>query len=176
MGSINIKVEYPHPPRKVWFALTDSDAIAAWLMENNFKPEVGHEFTLRTDPAPGFDGVVHCKVIELVEEKRLSFSWRGGPLDTIATFELRPTAVGTELTFTQTGFSGFKSNLTRLILRSGSKKIYHRLLPALLDRIDADGALRGESSPEACDMRGFWRVLVGLFAPLLGKRPEERND
>lgn len=174
MGSINLEVEYPHSPKKVWQALTSPDAMAAWLMENTFKPEVGHQFTLRTDPAPGFDGIVHCEVLELVEAKRLSFSWRGGPIDTIATFELSPTDKGTQLRFTQTGFAGFKSNLTRLILKSGSKKIYHTLLPAVLDRMDADGVLHDAPAAEACQERGFWRVLVKLFAPILGKQPERK--
>ena len=174
MGSIDIKVEYPHPPRKVWYALTNSDAMAAWLMENDFEPEVGHEFTLRTDPQPGFDGIVHCKVIELVEGKRLSFSWRGGPIDTVATFELTPTAKGTELHFTQTGFAGFKANMTRLILKSGSKKIYHELLPAVLERMDENGNLTAPPVAQECNEGGFWQVLVKIFAPILGKKPERK--
>jgi len=174
MGSIDIKVEYPHSPRKVWYALTQSDAIAAWLMENDFEPQVGHEFTLRTDPQPGFDGIVHCKVLELVEEQRLSFSWRGGPIDTVATFELTPTANGTELHFTQTGFAGFKSNLTRLILKSGSKKIYHELLPAVLERMDDNGNFAAAPVDQECAEGGFWQVLVKIFAPILGKKPERK--
>lgn len=174
MGSINIKVEYPHSPRKVWYALTNSDAIAAWLMENDFKAEVGHKFTLRTDPQPGFDGIVHCEVLELEKEKKLSFSWRGGPIDTVATFELTPTATGTELTFTQTGFAGFKSNLTRLILKSGSKKIYHELLPAVLERMDENGNLVEPPPADGCHEGGVWQVLVKLFAPILGKKPERK--
>lgn len=174
MGSINIKVEYPHPREKVWRAITTPEAIAAWLMENDFKPEVGHQFTLRTDPQPGFDGIVHCEVLELVEPETLSFSWRGGPIDTIATFRLRSTQIGTELTFTQTGFEGVKSNLTRLILKSGSKKMYNELLPAVLDRMNDDGTLRDVPPKDACDDRGFWRVLVTLFAPILGRKPERK--
>ena len=175
MGSIDIKVEYPHPPRKVWLALTKSEALAAWLMDNDFKPDVGHEFTLRTDPQPGFDGIVHCKVLELVEEKRLSFSWRGGPIDTVAAFELTPTAKGTELHFTQTGFAGFKSNLTRLILKAGSKKIYHKLLPTVLDRMDDDGNLSTMPNDKDCDEGGLWRALAKLFAPILGNKSERKN-
>lgn len=174
MGSINIKVEYPHAPQKVWQALTRPEAIAAWLMPNDFKPEVGHKFTLRTDPQPGFDGIVHCEVLELDEPKRLSFSWRGGPIDTVATFELAPTDNGTELTFTQTGFEGIKSNLTRLILKSGSRKIYHELLPAVLDRMDEDGTIHEAPDSDACEKRGVWRILVRLFSPILGKKPERK--
>jgi uncharacterized protein YndB with AHSA1/START domain len=42
-----------HPPARVWRALTDPDLLARWLMPNDFRPEVGHTFTFRTDPRPG---------------------------------------------------------------------------------------------------------------------------
>lgn len=60
--TIRRTVRYPHPPSRVWAAITSSAALARWLMPNDFEPKVGHEFTFRTDPAPGFDGIVHCKV------------------------------------------------------------------------------------------------------------------
>jgi len=36
-------------------------------MPNDFKPVVGHAFTFRTEPVSqhGFDGVVHCEVLDL---------------------------------------------------------------------------------------------------------------
>jgi uncharacterized protein YndB with AHSA1/START domain len=40
-------VTYPHPPEKVWRALTDPQAIAQWLMKNNFEARVGHKFQFR---------------------------------------------------------------------------------------------------------------------------------
>jgi uncharacterized protein YndB with AHSA1/START domain len=42
----------PHPPEKVWRALTQPALIAQWLMQNDFKPEVGHRFTFRAKPQP----------------------------------------------------------------------------------------------------------------------------
>ncbi len=57
----------PHPPAKVWRSLTVPDLPASWLMPNDFRAEVGHRFTFRTDPVPaqGFDGIVHCEVLAL---------------------------------------------------------------------------------------------------------------
>ncbi|MBE0690020.1 MAG: SRPBCC domain-containing protein, partial [Anaerolineae bacterium] len=43
---------YPHPPERVWKALTDPAALASWYMANDFKLEVGHKFTFHTDPGP----------------------------------------------------------------------------------------------------------------------------
>ena len=66
-----IRVEYDlaQPPRKVWRALTESDLLGRWLMPNDIKAQVGHRFTFKTAPALGFDGVVHCKVLEVVEPR-----------------------------------------------------------------------------------------------------------
>lgn len=169
---LKIKAAYRHPPELVWEALTNPEDIAQWLMENDFKPEVGHEFTLRTDPAPGFDGIVRCKVLEVDPLRRLSYTWKGGPIDTVLTFELERvegSEAGTVLHVTQSGFTGFKAVLVSLILGAGSRKIYNRLLPALLDR--KAGTATAPLDEKDCE-RGVWKVLAVLFAPVLGsKRP-----
>ncbi len=168
---LRIEIEYPHDPSKVWRALTSSAALAEWLMPNDFEPRIGHRFTLRTDPAPGFDGIVHCEVLELTEPRKLSYTWVGGPLDTIISFELAATAKGTRLVVTQTGFDGFRASLVRLILKSGSKSIYGKKLPAVLDRIGDDGLLAAEAVMDAdCSNRGLWRVLATVFGPILRRR------
>jgi uncharacterized protein YndB with AHSA1/START domain len=82
---LHFEVTYPHPPEKVWRALTDPQAIAQWLMENNFEARLGHKFQFRTKPAPGFDGVVNCEVLEMDPPRRLAYSWSGGNLNTIVT-------------------------------------------------------------------------------------------
>jgi uncharacterized protein YndB with AHSA1/START domain len=130
---------YGHPVRRVWAALTSAEALSAWLMPTDFAPEVGREFTFRTRPAPGFDGVVHCRVLELEPPTRMVWSWRGGPIDTTMTFTL--TALGPDRTgfhMRQLGFSGLGGQFTRLVLGSGSRRIYGRRLPAYLQRLDVD--------------------------------------
>ncbi|WFE41214.1 SRPBCC domain-containing protein [Micromonospora sp. WMMD998] len=96
----------PHPPAKVWRALTDSDLIGRWLMPNDFRPARGHRFTLRTVPRPGqgFDGTVHCEVLELDEPHRMRWAWRGGTLDTVVTWTLAPEGRGTRLFLEHAGF------------------------------------------------------------------------
>ena len=73
-AAIHTDAFLPHPPEKVWRALTDSAVLASWLMPNDFQPRIGHRFTFRTEPVPthGFDGIVHCEVLELVPP-----GWRG---------------------------------------------------------------------------------------------------
>ncbi|ATO17478.1 ATPase [Micromonospora sp. WMMA2032] len=96
----------PHPPAKVWRALTDSDLLERWLMPNDFRAVPGHHFTFRTvaRPGQGFDGVVHCEVLELDEPRRLRWAWRGGSLDTVVTWTLVPEGRGTRLFLEHAGF------------------------------------------------------------------------
>jgi uncharacterized protein YndB with AHSA1/START domain len=62
---IDLTMTYPHPVGRVWAALTSAEALAAWLMPNDFVPEVGRQFTFTARPAPGFDGVVRCRVVAM---------------------------------------------------------------------------------------------------------------
>ena len=39
--SVIVEKEFPHPPEKVWRALTESSLIEQWLMKNDFQPVVG---------------------------------------------------------------------------------------------------------------------------------------
>src|SRR5262245_66552550 len=94
---IRLQEIYPYPRERVWRALTDPAAIADWLMPNNFEPRLGHEFEMRTKPAPGFDGIVRCKVTVLERPDRFAFTWRGGGLDTLVTFTLESVDQGTRL-------------------------------------------------------------------------------
>jgi len=113
--AIDVQYELPHPPAKVWRALTESSLVAAWLMPNDLRPVVGHRFTFRAQPAPGWDGVCHCEVLEVVPSERLSYSWRGGStdlekygaaLDTVVTWTLTATKQGgTLLRLVHAGFS-----------------------------------------------------------------------
>jgi len=73
--SIVIERMMPHPPEKIWRALTQGPLIEEWLMKNDFKPVVGHKFNLRSYPMPGWNGVTDCKVLIVELNKRLSYSW-----------------------------------------------------------------------------------------------------
>src|SRR5260370_31412572 len=134
-ADIDQTVVYPYPVDRVWAALTSSSALAAWLMPNDFKPEIGHHFSLRTKPAPGFDGIVHCQVLEMEPPSRMVWTWAGGNIDTTVTFTLDAVdGGGTRLRIHQPGFHGPAALLTRRILASGYPRILKQLLPAYLDQ------------------------------------------
>jgi uncharacterized protein YndB with AHSA1/START domain len=102
---------YSHSPEVVWEYLTKSELIAQWLMENDFQPVVGQDFTFKTKPLPNFDfdGIVYCKVLEIIPFKKLSYSWKGGPgngkinLDSVVSWTLVAKEKGTELFLEHSG-------------------------------------------------------------------------
>ena len=96
-------------PEIIWCALAQSRSIAEWLMPNDFEPVVGHKFTLRAAPVPGWKGFTNCDVLEVEAPRRLVYSWGDGTesesgLSTIVTWALIPTAGGTHVRLVQSGF------------------------------------------------------------------------
>lgn len=138
--SIRREIVFPQSREEVWRALTDSAALAEWLMPNDFEPRVGHRFTFRTQPNPqfGFDGIVHCEVIECAPPSRLAYSWVGGGLDTRVSYRLEPDGDGTRVFFEQSGFD--------------------------LSQPWGDAALRGADAGWARMLAQLVRVTAGLAA------------
>lgn len=166
-GVVRVDRTYPHPRRRVWRAITERELLARWLMPNDFEPRVGHRFTFRTEPGPGFDGVVHCEVLELVEEERLVLSWRGGPLDTRVRFTLQDADGGTRLVMEHTGFRGLKARLVQRILAIGSRKIYGAHLPRVLGEVARGGT--GAAEDESACMEREQGVLTWILTKLTRK-------
>jgi uncharacterized protein YndB with AHSA1/START domain len=92
---------YPHSPERVWRALVDPKELAAWLMPNDFAPEVGHEFSLETDDI----GTIQGEVLEIDEPRLLRCRWTGVFGDTEVTFELFPEADSTRLRVIHDGWT-----------------------------------------------------------------------
>lgn len=126
-------------PALVWAYLTESDLLAQWLMKNDFKPVVGHEFQFTTKPRIGFDGTVYCKVLQVVPHKYLEYSWQGGPekgkitLDSIVSWTLTPKNNGTELQLRHSGFKGIRNYLAYIVMDKGWCGPIHKRLLSLLN-------------------------------------------
>jgi uncharacterized protein YndB with AHSA1/START domain len=131
--TIKHNIFYSHKPEVVWEYLTKPELIEQWLMKNDFQPQVGSEFQFKTKPLPNFefDGIIYCKVLELIPCKKLSYSWKGGPregvinMDSIVTFTLKEVDNGTELFLEHSGLidnvniysamsEGWLKNITRI--------------------------------------------------------------
>jgi uncharacterized protein YndB with AHSA1/START domain len=104
--ALSLVFDLPHPPEKVWRALTDPALLAEWLLPVvGFELAPGAAFTFRTQAHPGWDGTVDCQVVEIEPHRKLSYTWRVPFLSTVVTFTLAPTAAGTRLGIEQSGFS-----------------------------------------------------------------------
>ena len=104
--SISFELDLPHPPEKVWRALTDPALLAEWLLPAiGLELEPGAEFMFKTQPYPGWDGTVNCRFIEIEPQRKLSYTWTVPFLDTVVTFTLTPSALGTRLSLVQSGFT-----------------------------------------------------------------------
>jgi uncharacterized protein YndB with AHSA1/START domain len=103
--SVIVEREIPFPPEKLWRALTQPHLIGEWLMKNDFKPIVGHSFSLRADPQPNWSGVIDCEVLAVEPNKALSYTWGTLGLKTVVTLTLTPTGTGTHLRVEQSGFT-----------------------------------------------------------------------
>ena len=101
-----VEREFPHPPEKLWRALTQPHLIEEWLMKNDFKPVVGHSFNLRGD----WGGVLDCEVLAIEPNRTLCYTWNFAHDDaaynlrSVVTFTLTPTRTGTHLRMEQSGF------------------------------------------------------------------------
>jgi len=101
---------FPHPPEKLWRALTESPLLAQWMMNNDFEPVPGRKFQFRNDPKPNWNGIVDCEVLVVDPMHRLSYSWGVGKGEGIAGLQwvvlwtLTPADGGTYLRMEQSGF------------------------------------------------------------------------
>jgi uncharacterized protein YndB with AHSA1/START domain len=102
--SLVIERELPHPPEKVWRALTQGPLIQEWLMANDFQPLVGHQFKFRSTPMPNWNGVIDCEVLAVEPNQKLSYSWSSLGLVSVVVWTLVATSGGTLLRMEQSGF------------------------------------------------------------------------
>lgn len=133
---------YEQSTVEVWEYLTQADLIALWLMPNNFKPILGHEFQFQTRAIPSLDldGIFHCKVLEITSFQKLAYSWKGGSdngvfsLDTFVEWTLEKHGNGTKLILRHSGFNeanfaiftgmtdGWEKNIQKMVIHLNSKQ------------------------------------------------------
>jgi uncharacterized protein YndB with AHSA1/START domain len=102
--SLVIEKELPHPPEKIWRALTQGPLIKEWLMDNDLRPVVGHRFNFRSTPMPNWNGVIDSEVLVVEPNKKLSYSWNALGLESVVVWTLVATSGGTLVRMEQSGF------------------------------------------------------------------------
>jgi uncharacterized protein YndB with AHSA1/START domain len=103
---IRLNLYYPHPPERVWRAITDSRAIASWLMENDFAPRIGHRFHMRPAGLPGFDGLIDGEVTEIVPLSQVRMTWRSGEVVADVTWVVKMAPGGSSMQIVHNGELG----------------------------------------------------------------------
>ena len=103
--SLVIEREMPHPPEKIWRALTESQLIKEWLMDNDFQPAVGHGFKFRSTPVPNWNGIIDSQVLVVEPNRKLSYSWGTMGMESVVTWTLTPTDAGTHVRMEHSGFA-----------------------------------------------------------------------
>lgn len=119
----------PHPPARVWTALTDPAVHATWWAAGDVRPVLGHRFT----PDIGQWGQQACAVLAVGPGRLLSYSFAPGTLDTVITWRLTPEGDGTRLLLEHRGF-GLDSPMGRAAhagMGAGWPAVLARMAPAV---------------------------------------------
>lgn len=140
--SIVVERTMPHPPEKVWRALTVSSLIAEWLMQNDFQARPGATFTFRAKPMGNWNGIVHCEVTTFDPPRRLVYTWKGGTvqnaaygsaLDSVVEWTLTPVTGGTRLRMEHSGFRP-QNDSAYTTMSGGWPKVLERLESVTAER------------------------------------------
>ena len=124
---------FPHAPQTLWKTLTNGELMGLWLMApTGFAAVEGSQFTFQTTPGGAWDGVIHCRVLEVLANERLVYTWKGGhpentgygaPLDTVVTWSLTKVENGTRLRMVHSGFVTPKNDSAYKTMGEGWKKV-----------------------------------------------------
>ena len=101
------------PISKVWKAITDKNEMKKWYFDlAEFKAEPGFEFQFYGQGREGEKYLHLCKIIEVIKDKKISYSWRYDNYEgnSVVTFELSEEGNKTRLKLTHKGVGSFKQN------------------------------------------------------------------
>ena len=127
---------FQQPPGEVWQYLTQPELMAQWLMTSDFKPVLGHKFQFAHNAKVD----AYCQVLEIIPQKRLSYSWRKGSseqeikVDSVVTWTLNRKNEGTELQLEHTGFVLVEDALAH-------RKGWDYCLNRMIERINSSHAI-----------------------------------
>lgn len=133
-------IQLPHPPERVWAALTTAEGLGTWFGNRaEIDLRVGGQATLAWD-----SGDTATLTIERVEPPRVfAYTWpiyglpEGDPRRTYVEFTLEATTGGTTLTMVETGFAQVPDADAHQTAFSGNTKGWISELGELVAYLDA---------------------------------------
>ena len=161
-----------HPVARVWRALSQRTALAAWLAPNDFLPEGGRRFQVETDDVPVLHGVLDCQVLAVEPERHLLVSCRRGYVDVRVDHRIEaadPDGQGTRLHVQVSQLDGPRGAAVGNLLRAALPYLYGRRLPMVLERLEA-GAPPSGWSEDTDHQRGVVAQVTRALPSLLGRR------
>ncbi len=108
-----IERTYAAPVDVLWKAITDKNEMKKWYFDlKTFEPVIGNESEF-TGGKEGRNYLHHLKVTEVIENKKIAYTWKYNEYDGISlvTFELFPEGTKTRLKLTHVGIENFSSNV-----------------------------------------------------------------
>ena len=110
MTEIRVDVELPHPPERVWRALTELHLVLSWLPTENFLVTEDGRFSFRTE-LEGLDEPINGQTVTFDKPNKLVMRWEGPNLHTLLSVALQPAEGGCRMTVAQRGFLGAQGTL-----------------------------------------------------------------
>ena len=138
--------------KKVWSALTDKNEMQLWYFDlKEFKPEVSFVFQFTGGPSPEKQYLHICEIIEVIPQKKLTYSWRyeGYAGISYVSFELSPQDNKTLLTLTHKDIGTFPSENADLAItnfEAGWNAIINTSLKNYLEKDDFHYEITVEST------------------------------
>jgi uncharacterized protein YndB with AHSA1/START domain len=133
---LHIDVDLPHPPARIWRALTDRRLLGEWWLPTDLEAVAGESFRAFPPPGtPGMPAALDIDVLQVDEPTVLVQRWSGDDLHTQVSWEIAERAGGSRLRFTQNGFFGLDGTRRRRELRRSYDAMLRDRLPAVLDRL-----------------------------------------
>ena len=160
MTEIRIDVDLPHPPERVWKAITDLAVLGEWFMDAARVEGSTTRFTLTPHGEEGFSDPIACEILEADRARILVTQWMSPQLHTKVTVTLRggDHASGggnrCDLTFIQLGFVGQQGALRRRVLHRTYTRMFDVELRAALKRLEAADRERDNQARRRLDPTG----------------------
>ncbi len=127
------------PATTVWKAITSKEEMKQWYFDlSAFSPEPGFEFQFAGQGRKGEKYIHLCKVLEVVQGKKLSYSWTYEGMEgySVVTFELFEEGNKTRIKLTHEGLETFRTDNPDFAISSFRQGWTHIINKSLVNYVE----------------------------------------
>jgi uncharacterized protein YndB with AHSA1/START domain len=118
---VQFEIEINATPEKVWAKLASAEGMAEWFSKRlTFEFHEGGQFKMDVNYGDEGEFTFFGKVVKIDAPRELAFTWtqqpkgkEPWPVSTLVSFKLQPTAAGTRVTLTHSGFEALDAAMAR---------------------------------------------------------------